>query len=84
MAAATLSQIRAWSTQHLTDAAGYWSKTADQWEDTFLTMRNQSRSLASPLYLPDLKGGSIEIKNGWWAGSPPAGIPLPPVMTSGH
>ncbi|OCB33699.1 hypothetical protein A5675_21640 [Mycobacterium malmoense] len=43
--AVTLSQIRAWSTQHLTDAASYWSKTADQWEDTFLTMRNQSQSI---------------------------------------
>lgn len=42
---ATLSQIRAWSTQHLTDAAGYWSNTADQWEDTFLRMRNQSQAI---------------------------------------
>ncbi|WP_231986671.1 hypothetical protein [Mycobacterium sp. 852002-40037_SCH5390672] len=46
MAATTLSQIRAWSTQHLTDAAGYWSKTADQWDDAFLQMRNQSHSIA--------------------------------------
>lgn len=44
--AATLSQIRAWSTAHLTDAAGYWNKTADQWESTFLKMRNQSQSIA--------------------------------------
>lgn len=45
MAAATLSQIRAWSTQHLTDAAAYWTQTADKWEDTFLTMRNESHSV---------------------------------------
>lgn len=43
--ALTLSQIQSWSTTHLTDAAAYWSKTADQWEDTFLTMRNQSQSI---------------------------------------
>lgn len=45
MAAVTLSQIRSWSTGHLTDAAGYWTQTADRWEDTFLTMRNQSQSI---------------------------------------
>ncbi|ETW21548.1 hypothetical protein MGAST_25250, partial [Mycobacterium gastri 'Wayne'] len=43
---ASLSQIRAWSTEHLVDAAGYWSRTADQWEDVFLQMRNQSYSIA--------------------------------------
>ncbi|ORB90280.1 hypothetical protein [Mycobacterium persicum] len=43
---ATLSQIRAWSIEHLIDAAGYWTKTADQWEDTFLQMRNQSYAIA--------------------------------------
>ncbi|MGV7248742.1 hypothetical protein PJK45_29030, partial [Mycobacterium kansasii] len=26
---ATLSQVRTWSTQHLIEAAGYWTKTAD-------------------------------------------------------
>lgn len=40
MAAATLSQIRAWSTQHLTYAATYWTQTADRWEDAFLTSRS--------------------------------------------
>ncbi|OBG55784.1 MULTISPECIES: hypothetical protein [unclassified Mycobacterium] len=44
--AVTLSQIRSWSTQHLTDAASYWTQTADRWEDSFLTMRNQSQSIA--------------------------------------
>lgn len=43
---ATLSQIRAWSTEHLVDAAGFWTKTADQWEDVFLQMRNQSYAIA--------------------------------------
>lgn len=46
MAAVTLSQICAWSTEHLTNAASYWTQTADHWEDTFLTMRNQSQSIA--------------------------------------
>ncbi|KZS72486.1 hypothetical protein A4G26_06160 [Mycobacterium kansasii] len=43
---ATLSQIRAWSIEHLIDTAGYWTKTADQWEDAFLQMRNQSYAIA--------------------------------------
>lgn len=43
--AVTLSQIRSWSTDHLTNAAGYWTQTADRWEDTFLTMRNQSHAI---------------------------------------
>ncbi|VBA54935.1 hypothetical protein LAUMK142_04877 [Mycobacterium pseudokansasii] len=42
---ATLSQVRAWSTEHLIEAAGYWTRTADQWEDVFLRMRNQSHTL---------------------------------------
>jgi hypothetical protein len=42
---ATLSQVRAWSTEHLIDAAGYWTQTADRWEDAFLTMRNQAQSI---------------------------------------
>jgi len=43
---ATLSQIRAWSTEHLVNAASYWRKSADQWEDAFLQMRNESYSIA--------------------------------------
>ncbi|OBK12636.1 hypothetical protein [Mycobacterium asiaticum] len=42
----TLSQIRAWSTEPLTAAASQWSKTADQWEDAFSTMRDQSYAMA--------------------------------------
>ncbi|OMC17181.1 hypothetical protein [Mycobacterium sp. SP-6446] len=43
---ATLSQIQAWSTEPLIDAAGYWTQTADRWEDAFVTMRNQSHSMS--------------------------------------
>lgn len=43
--AVTLSQIRSWSIDHLTNAAGYWTQTADHWEDAFLTMRNQSHTM---------------------------------------
>ena len=43
---ATLSQIEAWSTEHLIDAAAYWTQTADRWEDAFLTMRNQAQSIS--------------------------------------
>lgn len=35
----------AWSTEHLIDAAVYWTQTADRWEDAFLTMRNQAQSI---------------------------------------
>lgn len=42
---ATLSQIQAWSTEHLVDAAGHWTTTANQWEDAFIRIRNQSYSL---------------------------------------
>lgn len=42
---ATLSQIQAWSTEHLIDAAAYWTQTADRWEDAFLTMRNQAHAI---------------------------------------
>lgn len=44
--AATLSQIQAWSTEHLIDAARYWTTTADQWEDVFFRVRDQSFALA--------------------------------------
>jgi hypothetical protein len=43
---ATMPQIRAWSTVHLVNAASYWSDAADQWEDVFLQMRNQSYAIA--------------------------------------
>lgn len=37
------------------------------------------------IHLPDLNGGSIDIKNSWWAGGLPSnGIPTPPVMTRGN
>jgi hypothetical protein len=42
---ATLSEIRAWSTEHLIDAATFWNETADRWDDIFLTMRNQAYSI---------------------------------------
>jgi len=42
---ATLSQIRAWDTDHLVNAASHWSKTADQWDDVFRQMRNESHAL---------------------------------------
>lgn len=43
---ATLSQIRAWRTEPLVEAASYWTATADQWEDVFLQMRNGSYAVA--------------------------------------
>jgi hypothetical protein len=43
---ATLTQIRTWSTEHLVEAASYWNNTANQWEDAFLQMRNQSYAIA--------------------------------------
>src|SRR5262245_58789058 len=31
----SLSQIRAWDTEHLVDAATTWCTTADQWQESF-------------------------------------------------
>lgn len=31
----TLSQVREWDTEHLTNAARHWSTTANRWEDAF-------------------------------------------------
>jgi hypothetical protein len=31
----SLSQIRAWDTEHLVEAAGTWRTTADQWQESF-------------------------------------------------
>ncbi|MEE6179308.1 hypothetical protein [Mycobacterium sp. 050134] len=42
---ATLSQIHAWSTDHLVNAASHWTDTGDRWEDTFLRIRNQSHTM---------------------------------------
>lgn len=42
----TLSHIHAWDTEHLIEAAYYWTKVADQWEDVFLEMRNRSHFIA--------------------------------------
>lgn len=42
---ASLSRIQSWSTEHLVDAAAYWTQTADRWEDAFLTMRNQAHAI---------------------------------------
>ncbi|CQD11973.1 transmembrane protein [Mycobacterium lentiflavum] len=41
----TLSQLQAWDTDHLINAATYWTQTANQWEDTFITVRNQSNTM---------------------------------------
>lgn len=41
----TLSQLETWDTDHLIDAATYWTKTADQWDDAFTQMRNQSHAM---------------------------------------
>ncbi|CCK62707.1 hypothetical protein [Mycobacterium canettii] len=38
----SLSQILAWGTEHLVEAANFWAETADRWEEVFLQMRNQS------------------------------------------
>lgn len=41
----TLSQLRAWDTDHLTNAAAYWTTTANGWEDAFTKVRDQSNSM---------------------------------------
>jgi hypothetical protein len=41
----TLSSMRAWGVEHLTDAADQWTATADRWENTFVQVWQQSRGL---------------------------------------
>jgi hypothetical protein len=42
----TLSQLQAWDTEHLINAANHWTTTADQWEDAFTQMRNEAQTIA--------------------------------------
>jgi hypothetical protein len=41
----TLSQIEAYSTDHLVDAADHWNSLADRWEDAHWQVRNQAHVL---------------------------------------
>ena len=41
----TLSQIEAYSTEHLVDAADHWDRLADRWEDAHWQVRNQAHVL---------------------------------------
>jgi hypothetical protein len=43
--APTLSQLQSWDTDHLINAADYWTATADHWEDSFTLVRNQSHTM---------------------------------------
>ena len=40
----TRSQIEAYTTDHLVDAAEYWDGLADRWEDAHWQVRNQAHS----------------------------------------
>ena len=41
----TLSQLQSWDTDHLANAAAYWTATAERWEDAFIQMRNQAHAI---------------------------------------
>jgi hypothetical protein len=41
----TLSQIKAYTTDHLVDAADHWDGLADRWEDAHWQVRNQAHAL---------------------------------------
>jgi hypothetical protein len=41
----TRSQIEAYTTDHLVDAADYWDGLADRWEDAHWQVRNQAHAL---------------------------------------
>jgi hypothetical protein len=41
----SLSEVRAYTTDHLTDAAQYWEHIADRWEDTTWAVNNQALAL---------------------------------------
>jgi hypothetical protein len=38
----TLSQIQAWSTDHLEAAASHWTQTADDWEHAFTVIHRET------------------------------------------
>jgi len=37
----TLSQVRSWNTEHLTEGAEHWTRTAVVWEDSFTELANR-------------------------------------------
>lgn len=39
----TLSELMAWDTEHLTDGADYWERTADRWDSAFAEVDQQIR-----------------------------------------
>jgi hypothetical protein len=41
----TLSQLQAWDTDHLINAAAYWTNTADRWHDTFTQVNSQAHAM---------------------------------------
>jgi len=41
----TLSQIQAWDTEHLIDAADHWTATADRWDDVYRQVWQQSLTM---------------------------------------
>ncbi|KAA8955762.1 MAG: hypothetical protein F6Q13_17175, partial [Mycobacterium sp.] len=41
----TLSSIRAWDVEHLTQAADHWEGTADRWENVSIQVWQQSHGL---------------------------------------
>ena len=43
--ALTLSQLKSWDTDHLVNAATYWTDTANRWEDTFTQVHNQAQTM---------------------------------------
>lgn len=42
----TLSQIKSWDVDHLTEAAMHWSAAADRWESVFHEVWQQSRTVS--------------------------------------
>ena len=40
----TLSQVQAWDTTHLDEAAQHWETTADLWEHTFTRIHQESQA----------------------------------------
>ena len=48
LAAPTLSQLRAWNTEHLESAATQWERTADTWEHAFTAIHRETPTPAAP------------------------------------
>jgi hypothetical protein len=82
-----LNTIPVWQTKGPIDLTLPDMSYANKWQPVSLGQLMQTSTVypEATIHLPDLNGGTVDIKDGWWAdGLPSTGIPTPPVMTRGN